>query len=119
MKHILTIATCCILFSCSNSFINHTLTMEKLGDCRPDATPIKMISNINGERYEFNACADADFDGKSYSVERRGDSLVLVLPKTASKKQALFKMVLDIDAKPPYQHMVIDGKTIKIVQTER
>ncbi len=103
-----------VFFSCSNSFINHELKYEMLGDCKDIAKDIKMKSNINGERYEFLCCMDDGFDGKTYTVERQGDSILVNFPKTASKKQVLYNLVLDIDAKPVYHYIVLDGQGIAI-----
>lgn len=105
-----------LLFSCSDSFINHGLKYEKLGDCREYAKDIKVESNINGERYEFLSCMDEGFVGKNYTVERKGDTILVDFPKTATEKQALFSLTLDIDAKPPYHHIVLDGNEITTVK---
>ncbi len=56
MKYLLTALLIVTLSSCSNSFINHSLKAEKIGDCNNENVPVKMISNINGERYEFQYC---------------------------------------------------------------
>jgi hypothetical protein len=118
MKYFLTLTTIVLLSSCSNSFINHKLKAEKMGACSNEVTPIKMISNINGERYEFEQCLDEGFDGKNYTVERKGDSLVVIFPKTAGKT-ALYKLILDIDAKPAYRNISLGGRTIAIAPAER
>jgi hypothetical protein len=107
------------LASCSNSFINKKLQFEKIGACNNDVLPTKMISNINGERYEFNYCLDENFDGTNFTVVRSGDSLLVQFP-TASKNTALFKLTLDIDAKPAYHHIKLgDGQTIEVVPTDK
>ncbi len=115
MRYTILVMTCCLLFSCSDSFIKHKLAFEKNGDCAGEVKPVKMISNINGERYEFNACMNDDFNGKDYTVERTGDSLIIRFPKTPQKKQSNFNLVLDIDAKPRYGHIILDGKEITVV----
>lgn len=115
MRYLIIITCCCFLFSCSDSFINHALKFEKLGDCSNERNPIKMTSNSNGERYEFVSCLDEDFDGKKYSVERNGDSILVSFPKTSDRKQAQFKLILDIDAKPRYGHIILDGEELTIV----
>jgi len=115
MKNIMLICCSALLFSCSDSFINHELKYEKQGECRPLEKNIQMISNINGERYEFLACLDDDFDGKNYKVDRSGDSIIVSFPKTAKKKQTLYSLILDIDAKPAYHHIVLDGNEITII----
>ena len=116
MKYLLVLVL--FLSSCSNAFINHELKAEKIGDCDLQPAPIKMISNINGERYEFNYCLEDDYDGKTYSVERKGDSLVVSFPKAANKT-ALYKLILDIDAKPAYHHIVLGDKTLEVSPAER
>lgn len=78
-----------------------------------------MISNFNGERYEFYGCIDEGFDGENYSVVRTGDSIVISFPKSASEKNKLFKLTLDIDTKPRYSQIEIDGRTIHIVPAEK
>jgi argonaute-like protein implicated in RNA metabolism and viral defense len=118
MKHFLTITTIALLSSCSNSFINHELKAAKIGNCSNEVTPIKIISNINGERYEFEQCLDEGFDSKNYTVERKGDSLVVSFPKAAGKT-ALYNLILDIDAKPAYRSISLGGRTLSIKPAER
>ncbi|HMK05590.1 MAG TPA: hypothetical protein VK489_15420 [Ferruginibacter sp.] len=107
------------LFSCSDSFINHDLEFEKLGDCSGLETPVKVTSNINGQRYEFRRCLDDDFDGKDYSVERSGDSILVNFPKTTAKKHAEYNLILDIDAKPKYHHILIDGQELAVTLAQK
>jgi hypothetical protein len=119
MKHFIKLAAIILLLSsCSNSFINHKLKAEKIGACSNELTPIKMISNINGERYEFEECLNEGFDGNNYTVERKGDSLIVNFPK-ATGKTALYKLVLDIDAKPAYRSISLGGRTVAIKPAER
>lgn len=115
MKYILIILTAILLSSCSDSFINHSLKYEKLGACSNEQVPVKMIANISGERYEFVSCMDDNFDGKNYLVERKGDSIIVSFPNTAEIKSS-FKLTLDIDAKPPYRSIILDGREILIGQ---
>src|SRR5882757_4791377 len=113
MKYLFAITFSCLLFSCSNSFINHTLTYEKIGECSDYVSPVKMLSNINGERYEFNVCMDDGFNGKNFTVQRSGDSILVNFPK-ASIKQSLFRVILDIDAKPAYHLINLDGREVRV-----
>jgi hypothetical protein len=115
MKNMLGLLGLLIFSSCSDSFINHSLQFEKLGACTDEVIPVKILSNIAGERYEFVSCLDDSFDGKKYLVERKGDSIIVSFPKTAASKSA-FKLTLDIDAKPAYQHIILDGNDIPLVQ---
>ena len=89
-----------------------------MGECTGQTSSIKIESNINGERYEFEYCLDDGFDGKSYTIERKGDSLIVSFPKPAAKP-ALYKLILDIDAKPAYHHIVLGDKTLEIVPAQR
>jgi hypothetical protein len=117
MKYILFISCTCFLFSCSDSFVNHKLKYEKLGDCAEQPTPVKMISNMNGQRYEFTSCLDESFDGKNYAVERKGDSIIVSFPKKQGSKKQAFKLVLDIDAKPGYGHIILDDQELSLVSS--
>jgi hypothetical protein len=121
MKHFLTLAVLpiTILSSCSNSFINHTMQSEKIGACSNEITPLKMTGNINGERYEFTDCLDEGFDGKNYTIERHGDSLLLKLPEPVTTKTALYKLIVDVDAKPAYHYITLRGQTIQIVPYDK
>ena len=115
MKYTLVFLISILLFSCSDSFINHSLKFEKIGACSNEAVPVKILSNISGERYEFVSCLDDNFDGKNYLVERKGDSIVVSFPSTTESKSS-FKLTLDIDAKPPYRSIILDGREILIEQ---
>lgn len=120
MKYFLLTSICaCLFISCSNSFINHNLTYEKVGDCAGISGAINMTSNINGERYEFYSCIDEGFDGKSYSVERKGDSMIVKFPKTGATIKAGYKFILDIDAKPAYRYIILDGRELQMVQAQK
>jgi len=119
MRYTFIIICSFLLFSCSDTFINHDLEFEKLGDCSGNPKPVKMISNINGERYEFSCCMDDGFDGKNYSVERKGDSIIVSFPKTTAEMQAEYNLILDIDARPNYHHIILDGQELTIVTSEK
>jgi len=119
MRYLSFIIICCAFFSCSDSFINHELKSEKMGDCAEFSQSVKMVSNINGERYEFYSCIDESFDGKNYSLERKGDSIIVNFPKTAGTKKALYKLILDVDAKPRYNLIILDGREVHVVPASR
>lgn len=118
MKYIFLVVSAALLFSCSDSFINHKLKYEKLGDCAAYSRTIKVLSNINGKRYEFFSCMNDGFDGSNYAVIRTGDSIVVSFPKTGNQKQSLFKLILDVDAKPGYQHMLLDDREVNFIPVE-
>ncbi|MEO6540732.1 MAG: hypothetical protein ABIN74_07075 [Ferruginibacter sp.] len=120
MKYALTIISCCLLFSCNDPFINHKLKYEKAGaDCNGMSESIKMLTNINGERYEFFTCLDEGFDGKNYTVTRMGDSIVVDFPKVEASKKAVYKLIMDVDAKPAYHHIVLDGREVGVTPMQR
>jgi hypothetical protein len=120
MKYILSVIAVIFLYSCSDSFINHSLEAEKSGDCNSEPAAVKMISNINGKRYEFHYCLNEGFTEKDYTVERSGDSLLVKFPR-ASGKQFSYKLTLDIDAKPSYHYITLGegGQTINVGPAER
>lgn len=118
MKYISLIAIIVWLASCSDSFINHELKAERIGECTQQRNAVKMISNINGERYEFEYCLEENYNGKDYKVERKGDSLVVSFP-VATTKAAKYKLTLDIDAKPTYHHILLGDKLIEVSLIER
>jgi hypothetical protein len=111
MKYISLFLLTVMVFACNNNeaFINHKLTFEKMGDCTPGEKAGSMLSNIAGERYVFESCLDANFDGTKYRVDRVGDSLVVSFSRTVVAQKA-FKITLDIDAFPVYDFIVLDGK---------
>lgn len=113
MKYIFLIFIAAAFYSCSDSFINHSLQYEKLGTCNSEEVPVKIISNTSGERYEFVSCLDDNFDGKNYLVERKGDSIVVIFPTLTATKSS-FKLTLDIDAKPAYRQIILNGKEVLI-----
>ena len=118
MKCFITLALIALLSSCSDSFINHTLTAERTGECNQQRQAVRMISNINGERYEFEYCLDEGFNGRDYKLERKGDSLVLSFPGH-SAKMAMYKLTLDIDAKPAYHHILLGDQIVEVVGAEK
>lgn len=119
MKYAILLILSCSLFSCSDSFINHDLQAERVGACAETVQPIKMVSNINGQRYEFFSCLDDGFDAKNYTVDRQGDSIIVTFPKTPAANKAMYKLILDVDAKPRYTTIIIDGRELNDVPSSR
>jgi hypothetical protein len=121
MKYISLFFLAAIVCSCNNSesFINHKVEYKKIGECTDGEKTINMTSNIAGERYQFEACLNSDFAGEAYTVERKGDSLVVSFQRVDGAKAA-FNITLDIDAFPVYDHIVIDGHdAIEIKHVEK
>ena len=119
MKYILIASISFFLIACNNNeaFINHKLEYQSGGECTTGEKTINMLSNIAGERYQFECCLDNDFDGKAYHVDRKGDSIIVSFERK-SNQQRSFSITLDIDAYPPYKQIVLDGKAIPIVRKE-
>ena len=117
MKSIWVFLIAMYCFSCKTKpFIKHELDYKKISDeCSGKDPMIKMNSNLNGERYEFEECLDYDFDGKKISVARRGDTVVVSFSKAQQKKaRVLFSITLDIDSYPRYNYMTISDNTFPI-----
>lgn len=110
MKYISLFILIVVVCSCNNNeaFVNHKLEYKKIGDCTAGEKTINMTSNIAGERYQFEACLNSNFAGDAYTVERKGDSLVVSFQRADGDKAA-FNITLDIDAFPVYDYIVIDG----------
>ena len=119
MKYACIIICCSFLFSCNGPFINHKLKVERVGDCAGISNSIKIIKNINGTRYDFFSCLNEGFDGKNYSVIRKGDSLIVDFPEVTTQNKAAFRLILDVDAKPAYEHIIIGGREVNFTSSEQ
>ena len=95
--------------------LKHNLAFTKIANiCASGVWNYKLISNTNGERYEFNACLAQNYNG-AYNVTKRGDTLVVDIPADTSQLQsALYKMVLDVDAWPKYSHIYLGSQLLKV-----
>lgn len=117
MKYCIILSLTALLFSCSNApFINHKLQAEKINVCTDKLSPsnIRMNMNVIGERYEFECCLEEGFDVKNYTIERTVDSVFVKFPSIEGKVTAFYKIVLDIDAKPSYSYISINGTGINL-----
>lgn len=96
-------------------YLNHKLAKsEKLATgCEAYNAKFSMVSNIVGERYQFQKCLHATYDGH-YTAKRSGDTVVVNFTKTAGP-EALYNITLDIDAYPRYNFLTIDGNTFTII----
>ncbi|RYY45963.1 MAG: hypothetical protein EOO06_15470 [Chitinophagaceae bacterium] len=115
MKYVVLFFSFCMMAGCSDAFINHSLAFEKRGACNANSSPVKVLSNINGERYEFEYCLGENFSKKDYNITRSGDSLQVTFPE-ASGNSSNYKLILDVDAKPAYRFITLGtgGQTIAI-----
>jgi hypothetical protein len=73
-----------------------------------------MVSNVAGERYEFERCLGASFTKDMMKVLRQGDT-VLVQFHRGGGEQVLYKITLDIDSYPRYNFITIDGETFQVI----
>ncbi len=105
MRTIITALIVLVLYSsCKEDiYVKHEMAISKKGACGGENTSVKMESNINGERYVFEECLPEDFNGKTYELVRRNDSLFVSFPQKPSAKTALFTITLDVQANPVYK----------------
>src|SRR5215470_10661152 len=90
-------------------FVDHKLKFEKISDnCENLKPSFRMVSNVVGERYEFERCLGANFSKDMMNVSRQGDT-VLVQFRGEGSRQVLYKITLDIDSYPKYNFITIDG----------
>jgi len=117
MKQIIIILLACFVWTACKEepHLKHKLAFTKTADeCASGVWDYKLVSNTNGERYEFNACLAANYNG-SYTLNRRADTLVLTLPAdTSQNTSALYKLVLDVDSWPAYSHIYLGAQLLKL-----
>ena len=116
MKYWSLISIIIIFVSCKTKpFTKHSMKFEKVSEnCSGIDQKIKMNSNLNGERLEFQACLDADFQKAQLTSFRQGDTVMLKFNRIKSQ-QALYNIIVDVDSYPRYYFLSIDGNTFPIV----
>ncbi len=104
-----------ILLSCNtdSAYLKHDIEYEKIGECRNINSKMDINSNTIGERYVFQECLDADYKG-SYTVERKGDTVVVKLQNTTGTPTALFRIALDINTRPGYNYLSLNGSVFPV-----
>ena len=104
---------------CSHKpFVDHKLEVEKISDNCENLKPFfRMVSNIAGERYEFERCLDQEFSKDMLRVSRQGDTVVVLFPKLQSRG-VLYKVTLDIDSYPKYSYITVDGETFIVTSSK-
>lgn len=73
-----------------------------------------MVSNVAGERFEFERCLSANFTKEMLNVSRQGDT-VIVQFQNGDAQKILYKVTLDIDSYPRYNFITIDGETFNVI----
>lgn len=105
-------------FSCKvtpDPYLKHDMEWEKIaGDCTGLDPAFNMVSNIVGERYVFQLCLDANFQG-GYTVQRKSDTIDVRFHGLPDGAQSLYKITLDINTHPRYNFITIDGSTFVII----
>ena len=111
-----------VMIACNRKpFVNHKLKLEQVSeDCREQQSYFRSISNIAGERYEFEKCLPAAFNKDNIKTERKGDTVVVNFDRTqASGRPVVYKVTLDIDSYPIYKFLTIDDQTFMMAISER
>jgi hypothetical protein len=108
------------LVSCNTKpFVKHSLSFEKIADnCSNQSANISMNSNLNGERFVFESCLDADFTKAQVTSTQPNDSTVLINFERKNAEQALYKLTIDLDAYPRYSLLIIDRDSIRMQRVE-
>jgi hypothetical protein len=98
-------------------FVNHKLKFEKISDnCENLKPSFRMVSNMSGERYEFEKCLSASFSKDQMNVSRQGDTVLVQFQKPTTQK-VLYKITLDIDSYPRYSFITVDDDTYIVTTT--
>jgi hypothetical protein len=108
-----------IVISCNRKpFVDHKLKFERLSDnCQNLRPSFRVVSNIAGERYEFEKCLSSDFTKDMMNVSRQGDTVLVQFQKPATQS-TLYKITLDIDSYPKYNFITVDGETFIVTSSK-
>jgi len=120
MKKILVLFSCAmILWSCdfkSDPYLKYDMKYEKLRDgCANQKGGVTINSTTISDQYVFEECLNADFDG-GYSVERKGDTIDVRIGKRSAEK-ALYQITLEINTRPAYNFLTVNGNTMSVLVT--
>ena len=100
--------------SCNDSHIDHKIEFKKLGACGEINPQIHMESNVMGDRYTFNQCLPDKFSEKDYSIDRKGDTILVSFKNPENQAKNEFQIILDIDANPRYGFLVLGDQVLAI-----
>ena len=103
-----------LLSGCDDGpYLKHELKHEKLGSsCASINEQISVTVNTVGDRFVYERCLDAAYAG-NYSVERKGDTVVVVTQKTGGKTTP-YRVTLDINTYPEYHFLSLDGSVMPV-----
>ena len=98
----------------SKPYLKHEMDFEKIaGDCAGQETKMSIDANTIGDRYVFQECLDAAYDG-AYTVQRNGDTVSVKLAK-GSAATALYRITLDINTRPAYSFLEVNGSVVPVL----
>jgi len=105
-----------LIFACNRKpFVNHKLKFEKISEnCENLKPSFRMVSNVAGERYEFEKCLATNFSKDQINVSRQGDTVLITFEKPQTQV-LLYKITLDIDSYPRYNFITIDDETFNVI----
>ena len=99
-------------------FVSHKLKFEKISDnCENLRPSFRVVSNIAGERYEFDKCLPANFTKEMMKVARQGDTVVVEFERPMAHP-ILYKITLDIDSYPKYNYITVDDETFVVTSSK-
>ena len=108
-----------VLVSCdykSKPYLKHDMEFEKIApDCIQQNSQVSVDANTIGERYVFQECLESGFNG-TYNVERKGDTVEVKIGRPSEAK-VLYKITLDINTRPTYHFLTINGNTMPVTVT--
>ena len=104
-----------MIFSCEvdKEYLKHEIEYEKIGECRNINSKIDIVANTIGERYTFQECLDASYSG-SYTVKRNADTVIFETKNTPGGSTSLFKISLDINTRPAYKYLSLNGSVFPV-----
>ena len=111
-------ASMVFLFSCDVShgpYLKHKVAINKVSEnCAAQSQQFSMNSNINGERFVFQECLDADTDESDVLITRSGDTVSIQFQKKGDS-QHLYELTVDVNTQPRYNWLKIGNSTIPII----
>ncbi|NCT73534.1 MAG: hypothetical protein GXC78_03315 [Chitinophagaceae bacterium] len=121
MKFIFFFAFVVILCACNrDEYVTSKVKLSRVADgCASVSAAMRSISNIGGERFEFQKCLPDDEKQRRVIAERRGDTVVVRFDtKGATAPLATFDVILDIDSYPAYRFITIDDNTFPMTRED-
>lgn len=121
MKYIFFIVFAVFFWACNReAYVTTKVKLSRAADgCTTVSTAMRSISNIGGERFEFQKCLPDDETQRRVIGERKGDTVVVRFDtKGATAPLATFDVILDIDSYPAYRFITIDDNTFPMTRED-